>query len=133
VTSRHVAVLILYDGQGRILLQHRTCDAPSFPGHWGLFGGGIEPGETPEQAVKREILEELSYQLRSVRRITGRQFVHGGVEYTTHVFVERYDGSPLLLGEGQGMKWLSLEQMADIEMIDHDREVVLAAAVDIFT
>jgi len=29
------------------------------------------------------------------------------------------------------MKWLSLEQMADIEMIDHDREVVLAVAVNI--
>ena len=132
MTSRQVAVLILYDGHGRILLQHRTKDAPTFPDYWGLFGGGIEQGETPEQAVEREIVEELAYKLRSARRITGRQFVRGGIEYTMHVFVEKYDGSPLLLGEGQGMKWLSPEAMADLKMVDHDRDVIAAVAAEIF-
>lgn len=30
-----------------------------FPGHWGCFGGGIEPGEKPEEALRRELKEEL--------------------------------------------------------------------------
>ena len=132
MTSRHVAVLILHDGRGRILLQHRTNDAPTFPDYWGLFGGGIEQGETAQQAVEREILEELAYQLRSAWRITSRQFVRGGIEYTMHVFAEKYDGSPLLLGEGQGMKWFSPEAMADLKMVDHDRDVIAAVASEIF-
>jgi len=31
------------------------------PGHWGLFGGHVEPGESPATAMKREILEEINY------------------------------------------------------------------------
>jgi 8-oxo-dGTP pyrophosphatase MutT (NUDIX family) len=53
-----VALIVLEDG--RYLLQLRD-QKPGifFPGHWGLFGGAVESGETPEQAVRREIKEEL--------------------------------------------------------------------------
>lgn len=57
----HVAIAILYQ-QNKFLLQLRD-DIPGiiYPGHWGLFGGHLEPGETPDIAVKRELLEEISY------------------------------------------------------------------------
>ncbi len=32
-----------------------------YPGCWGFFGGHIEPGETPEEGIRRELLEEISY------------------------------------------------------------------------
>jgi 8-oxo-dGTP diphosphatase len=131
MTSRHVAVLILYDGRGRILLQHRTKDAPTFPDYWGLFGGGIEHGETPEQAVEREILEELAYRPRFARRVTRRQFARDGIEYTMHVFAEKYDGTPLTLSEGQGMKWFLPQETATLKMVEHDREVIMALRVEI--
>ena len=34
-----------------------------YPGVWGLFGGHMEAGETPEIAVEREVLEEIGYQI----------------------------------------------------------------------
>lgn len=57
----HVAIAILYQ-QGQFLMQLRD-DIPGivYPGHWGLFGGHIEPGETPAVAVERELLEEIGY------------------------------------------------------------------------
>ncbi len=57
----HVAIAIVYTID-KFLLQLRD-DIPGivYPGHWGLFGGHIEPGETPDVAVKRELLEEIGY------------------------------------------------------------------------
>lgn len=58
-----VALAILYR-DGKFLLQLRD-DIPNIvhPGVWGLFGGHLEPGETPETAFKRELIEEISYEV----------------------------------------------------------------------
>lgn len=47
-------------------------DKPSIllPDHWALFGGSIEPGESAEEAVGRELLEELEYRPRQVELFT---------------------------------------------------------------
>lgn len=57
----HVAIAILYS-KDKFLLQLRdNIPGIVYPGHWGLFGGHIEPGETPAVAVERELLEEIGY------------------------------------------------------------------------
>jgi 8-oxo-dGTP pyrophosphatase MutT (NUDIX family) len=33
----------------------------AYPGHWGLFGGHLEAGETPQEGLQRELLEEINY------------------------------------------------------------------------
>lgn len=59
-----VAIAILTSADGRFLMQLRD-DIPTilYPGLWGLFGGHIETGETPEIAVEREVLEEIGYRI----------------------------------------------------------------------
>jgi 8-oxo-dGTP pyrophosphatase MutT (NUDIX family) len=55
------AALIVAD-DGRYLLQLRDDIAGIFyPGHWGCFGGAIAAGETPLQALQRELAEELEF------------------------------------------------------------------------
>ncbi|PSR12438.1 NUDIX hydrolase [filamentous cyanobacterium CCP3] len=56
-----VAIAILYQGD-RYLLQLRD-DIPTiaWPGHWAFFGGHLEPGERPDEAVYRELQEEIGY------------------------------------------------------------------------
>lgn len=58
-----VALAILYR-ENKFLLQLRD-NIPTiiYPGYWALFGGHLEIGETPEEAVKREIWEEINYNL----------------------------------------------------------------------
>lgn len=56
-----VALAVLYRGD-RLLMQLRD-DHPTilYPGHWGLFGGHLEAGETPLAGLRRELQEEIGY------------------------------------------------------------------------
>jgi 8-oxo-dGTP diphosphatase len=126
MAERNVAVLILYDRESKILLQHRTKDAPTFPDYWAFFGGSVEEGESAEQAVKRESIEELGYELTDPRLFTTQNFVYKGRNYTKHVFVERHNGKTLTLGEGQAMGWYLAAETKDLILNDHDRSVIAA-------
>ncbi len=65
-----VAIAILYqqphngDPETLQFLMQLRDDIPgiAYPGHWGFFGGHIEPGETPDDAMRRELLEEIGYE-----------------------------------------------------------------------
>src|SRR5882724_1886990 len=61
---RYSAAAILTVG-GRYVLQLRDNSATiAFPAHWGLFGGEVKEGESPLEAIRREVNEELSLDVR---------------------------------------------------------------------
>lgn len=68
-----VALLVLEDG--RYVMQLRD-DIPNifYPGHWGCFGGAVDPGESPLQALKRELVEELEFKAGRASRFTRFQY-----------------------------------------------------------
>jgi 8-oxo-dGTP pyrophosphatase MutT (NUDIX family) len=110
---------IITTPDGHYLLQHRD-DLPQiwYPNHWGLFGGGIEPGESPEEALRRELMEEVSFAPRELRYFTQLDFhfgFAGGSEiprlyYEAPVTVD--DIASMRLGEGQAMRLFSAEELA---------------------
>ena len=119
--QRNAAIILLYNDQKEILLQHRTEDAKRLPGYWALFGGGIEEGETPEETVRRETFEELHYQLENPKKVMVQNFREG----KKYVFMEKYNPSQKLeLHEGQGMKWIKLSNIKEMKIIDHDKKVL---------
>jgi len=121
---RDVSLFILYTSSGHILLQHRTDDAFRLPGYWAFFGGGIEQGENPTEALRREIREELSYEVQGPKFFLAQKVRDEENDITKYVFVEQYQDQPLQLGEGQAMGWFSPDETHGLKMIDHDRFVV---------
>ncbi len=102
-----VSLAILYQGD-RVLMQLRDdVDTILYPGHWGLFGGHLEPGEPPEAAVVREVYEEIGYRLP--------KFIFFGEYADSHaqrlVFVAPLtcELAALNLQEGQGMDLVPYE------------------------
>ena len=101
----HVAIAILYR-EGKFLLQLRD-DIPGIvhPGKWAFFGGHIEPGEIPQVAIKRELVEEIGYAPDMLWEFG----VFSDTNVVRHVFyapltVELKD---LVLGEGWDMGLLT--------------------------
>lgn len=122
---RNISVLILYDSDGKILLQHRALDARSLPGYWAFFGGGIEESETSEQALVREIHEELAYDVQQPLLLLEQKFAYNGTENIKYVFVERYEEKQKLqLGEGQGLGWYFPGETKNLLMVDHDQALI---------
>jgi len=121
-----VTAIVLYDSQQRILLQHRTEDAPFYPGYWAFFGGRLEPGETAEQAIRRETIEELNYHLESPVLLKDYIFQRYDIRFKLYVFIEHYakDKSELTLGEGQGWGWFSASDLVNLKTVPHDRNII---------
>ena len=105
----HVAIAILYQ-KNKFLMQLRdNIPGILYPGYWGLFGGHIEPDETPDIAVKREILEEIGYNLPSFVEF-GCYFDERVVRHVFHapLLVEL---NQLVLNEGWDMGLLTLKDI----------------------
>ncbi len=103
-----VAALIVLD-DGRYLMQLRDQKPGIFyPGHWGLFGGGMDPGESPEDALARELEEELCLKAAQGRYVTDLSFSFGRfgrvVRYYYEVRIDDGVLSRLEIREGREMR-----------------------------
>jgi 8-oxo-dGTP diphosphatase len=104
-----VAICILYRGDG-FLMQLRDNDPQIlYPGYWGLFGGHIEVGETPEIAVVRELIEEIAYGLPQVTKFD----VYQDDTAIRHVFHAplTVELAELILSEGWDMGLLTIDEI----------------------
>ena len=102
--------LAMLQREGRWLMQLRD-EIPTIvaPGCWGLFGGHLDPGETPEQALRRELLEEISWQPPAMERV----MVHHLHRRTAYVFKAELSVSleQLQLLEGQDLGLVRPEEL----------------------
>jgi 8-oxo-dGTP diphosphatase len=104
-----VAICILHQAS-QFLMQLRDNDPKIlYPGYWGLFGGHIEAGETPEVAVVRELEEEIAYQLLSVQKFD----IYSDETAIRHVFhaTLAVGLDQLILGEGWDMGLLTIDEI----------------------
>jgi 8-oxo-dGTP diphosphatase len=91
---------------------------------WEFPGGKIEPGESPEQALKREILEELAAEISVGRKIMTVEYDYPTFHLSMDCFVcTLIRGEPELL-EHEAAKWLSRSELDSVPWLPADREVV---------
>jgi ADP-ribose pyrophosphatase YjhB (NUDIX family) len=92
---------VLADGQGRLLLIRRANEPGR--GLWSLPGGRVEPGETDEQAVVREVAEETGLTV-TVGRLAGRVRI-GRYDVADYV-CEVLSGTPVAATDATDVAWL---------------------------
>lgn len=121
----HVVAGVIVDARGRVLLARRGAGR-ELEGLWEFPGGKVEPGETPEAALARELDEELGIEVEVgaplivVPQATPRRLLRLDVRR-----IQAWRGIPRAY-EGQALAWVAPHKLADYEMPEPDRPVVAA-------
>ena len=115
-TIRVVAAVILSDG--RIFATQRGYGY--FKGGWEFPGGKIEDGETPEAALKREILEELETEITVGELIDTIEYDYPDFHLSMDCFWCEIISGDLVLKEHEAAKWLDKETLYSVEWLPAD-------------
>jgi 8-oxo-dGTP diphosphatase len=121
----HVVAAVLRDVRGRVLLARRTAGR-DLAGAWEFPGGKVEPGESPLQALGRELHEELGIRVLEAAPLISVPQAYPGKRIVLDVYtVGAFEGTPRGL-ERQALAWSPLEKLSSYPMPPADRPVVAA-------
>ena len=117
-----IAIGILRNTKHEILLGKRTKG--SLMGYWEFPGGKIEPNESPEEALFRELQEELGIEIGRSKKIEPIEYHYDHYDVLLMPFtVIDYVGYPSGL-EGQELIWCATDQLGEIDILPADRILV---------
>ena len=120
-----VAACALIDADGRILLAQRP-EGKSLAGLWEFPGGKVEPGETPEASLVRELHEELGIttKVACLAPLTFASHTYEKFHLLMPLYVcRRYEGIPHGK-EGQALKWVKSQALRDYPMPPADEPLI---------
>ena len=96
----------------------------AFKGMWEFPGGKIEAGETPQQALEREIREELDTVIRVGERITTVEYDYPDFHLSMQCFWCEVIEGDLVLLEAQAAKWLAKDELHSVEWLPADLALI---------
>lgn len=117
-----VVAAIIHDGAGRVFATQRGYG--EWKDGWEFPGGKMELGETPEEALKREILEELETNIVVERLVQTVEWDYPQFRLTMHCYWCSVASGQLTLKEHEAARWLTREQLDSVDWLPADRVVV---------
>ena len=95
-----------------------------FKDYWEFPGGKMEAGETPEQALVREIREELDAEIRIDKLLSTIEWDYPNFHLTMHCYICSLLSNELHLNEHEAAKWLSKEEIHSVNWLPADDQLL---------
>lgn len=123
-TNKSIVVVaaVIFDEQGRIFATQRGYG--EWKDWWEFPGGKIEAGETPRQALKREIREELDTDIEVGPLLRTIAYDYPTFHLTMHCFKCKLAGSHIRLLEHEAAKWLAPSELLSVNWLPADEEII---------
>ena len=116
-----VVAAIIHDGVGRIFATQRGYG--EFKDYWEFPGGKIEPGETNEQALQREIWEELETKIVVERLYKTIEWDYPTFHLVLHCYWCHVESGQLTLKEHEAAKWIEPDEIDSLNWLPADRQL----------
>lgn len=120
--KRKVSIIIFYTDDKKILLQDRTWKKNALA-HWWYFWWWIEDGETKEEALVREVKEELTYDLKDYKYIWNYKNIVLTIETEVELFVFTSRLIDINEFEQKEWKWMWLFTIDEAKKLDMTKEL----------
>ena len=95
-----------------------------FKDGWEFPGGKMEQGETPQQALKREIQEELDTEIEVGELLDTVEYDYPSFHLTMHCFISTIKSGDLILKEHEAAKWLTKETLDSVDWLPADKGLI---------
>lgn len=117
-----VVAAIIHDSEGCIFATQRGYG--DYKDWWEFPGGKMEQGETPEEALKREIWEELETRIVVERFVATVEWDYPAFHLTMHCYLCHVESGHLELKEHEAAKWLNKDGLESVNWLPADRMVI---------
>lgn len=117
-----VVAAVIFDEQGRIFATQRGYG--EWKDWWEFPGGKMESGETPQQALRREIREELDAEIEVGELIQTIDYDYPQFHLTMHCFKCRLANSHITLLEHEAAKWLAPNELQSVNWLPADEDLI---------
>lgn len=118
-----VVCAVIQQGDQYLLCQRSS--AMKLPLKWEFPGGKVEPGESLQAALQREIKEELNLQIQPLRALTAVEFHYPEFSLRLHPFLCRIQSGTLHLNEHQAYVWVTKPEFSHYDIAQADLPVLL--------
>lgn len=122
MTQVEVVAAIIHDANGQVFATQRGYG--DYKDFWEFPGGKIEAGETPEEALKREIWEELETRIVVERLVTTVEWDYPQFHLTMHSYWCSVESGQLILKEHEAARWLAKDQLESVEWLPADWKII---------